>query len=182
MNTKLIPLLLASLALGACTSSPLNSLLASPLGAQSAAQPVSQSYSHRPTAVVPESQAIAAVEQPETTTPNLSQPRTYSNGQWRVQLSSSSNSNSGASASTGAAPSISYRGCDAFGNCVTLDQGSLGCRDRLCEAQWSKGDYLYSVQWIQRETPSQEIARLTIWQGATRLIEVTDLQARSSAS
>ena len=38
---------------------------------------------------------------------------------------------------------LTYKGCDAQGNCINLTGGKVSCRDGRCVTGWVNGDYRY---------------------------------------
>ncbi|MEA5524862.1 hypothetical protein [Nodularia spumigena] len=72
------------------------------------------------------------------TPPQSSNSSTYSNGKWTITIGNR-NSWSGVN-NTG---NLTYKGCDAQGNCINLTGGKVSCRDGRCVTGWVNGDYRY---------------------------------------
>ena len=79
------------------------------------------------------------------TKPQASNSSTYSNGKWTVTIGNS-DSWSGVN-NTG---NVTYKGCDAKGNCINLTGGKVSCRRGECVMGWVNGDYRYI--WSQAIT------------------------------
>ncbi|MFB2738381.1 hypothetical protein [Umezakia ovalisporum] len=72
------------------------------------------------------------------TKPQASDSQTFNNGKWTITIGNR-NSWSGVN-NTG---NLTYKGCDAQGNCINLTGGKVSCRDGKCVTGWVNGDYRY---------------------------------------
>ncbi len=57
---------------------------------------------------------------------------------------------------------LSYKGCDADGNCLELSGGTITCRDGKCISGWKNGNYTYALVSPITETgdgPTQLLVR-----------------------
>lgn len=79
---------------------------------------------------------ILTVESP--TKPQASNSSTFTNGQWTITIGNR-NSWTGVN-NTG---NLTYKGCDAQGNCIDLTGGKVSCRNGECVTGWVNGDYRY---------------------------------------
>lgn len=67
--------------------------------------------------------------------------QTLSNGKWTITIG-----NLDSWSGVNGTGNLSYRGCDAKGNCINLTGGKVTCRNGMCAMGWRNGDYLYTVE------------------------------------
>lgn len=67
--------------------------------------------------------------------------QTISNGEWTI-TTGNHESWTGVN-NTG---NITYKGCDAKGQCLELTGGKVSCRDGKCVTAWTNGDYAYILE------------------------------------
>lgn len=112
-------------------------------------------------------------------TPNSSNnTQTISNGQWTITVGNF-DSWSGVN-NTG---NLTYRGCDAKGNCLNLKDGRVSCRDGICTAGWQNGDYSYVLQTPMddpdRPREPGSATTLIVRQGAKEIVRATGFKVVS---
>ncbi|TVP55901.1 MAG: hypothetical protein EA343_24690 [Nodularia sp. (in: Bacteria)] len=101
------------------------------------------------------------------TKPQASNSSTFSNGQWTITIGNS-DSWSGVN-NTG---NVTYKGCDAKGNCIELTGGKVSCRRGECVMGWVNGDYRYI--WSQAITEDGTGSpTLIVRKGDTEILKAT---------
>ena len=101
------------------------------------------------------------------TKPQASNSSTFSNGQWTITIGNR-DSWSGVN-NTG---NLTYKGCDAQGNCIELTGGKLSCRRGECVSGWVNGDYRYI--WSQPITEDGNASpTLIVRKGDTEILNAT---------
>ncbi len=101
------------------------------------------------------------------TKPQASNSSSYSNGKWTVTISNSDSwlgvNNTG---------NVTYKGCDAQGNCINLTGGKVSCRRGECVMGWVNGDYRYI--WSQAITEDGNgPSTLIVKQGDKEILNAT---------
>ncbi|GAX35587.1 hypothetical protein [Nodularia sp. NIES-3585] len=101
------------------------------------------------------------------TKPQASNSSTFSNGKWTITIGNR-NSWSGVN-NTG---NLTYKGCDAKGNCIDLTGGKVNCRDGKCVMGWVTGNYRYI--WSQVITEDGNASpTLIVKQGDREILNAT---------
>ncbi len=72
---------------------------------------------------------------------------------------------------------LTYRGCDRQNRCLSLQGGTVTCRQGTCTMVWRNGDYAYLLRFLIREDETQDSqATLIVKQGEKILLETTNFQ------
>jgi hypothetical protein len=75
---------------------------------------------------------------------------------------------------------LSYEGCDASGQCLSLKGGTVSCRDGICSQGWRNGDYSYSLSApIAEVGEPTSSSTLRVYQGDKLILAETGLKAES---
>ncbi|WP_414575404.1 hypothetical protein [Anabaena sp. CCY 9402-a] len=91
--------------------------------------------------------------------------QTHSNGKWRITIGNR-DSWTGVN-NTG---NLTYKGCDAKGNCISLTGGKVSCRRGECVMGWVNGDYRYI--WSQAITEDANASpTLIVKKGDTEILK-----------
>jgi hypothetical protein len=99
--------------------------------------------------------------------PQSSNSQTFSNGKWTITIGNI-NSWSGVN-NTG---NLTYKGCDAKGNCINLTGGKVSCRDGKCVMGWVNGDYRYIWSTVITEDGNGP-STLIVKQGDKEILNAT---------
>lgn len=98
-----------------------------------------------------------------------------SNGDWTVTVGQI-DSWDGVNNSGG----LTYYGCDADGNCLSLDEGFVVCRNGVCNWSWANGDYSYTISSELTETGDGPTTLLA-WQGSTEILRAENMETIASS-
>lgn len=102
-----------------------------------------------------------------STQPASSNTQTHSNGNWTITIGNR-DSWTGVN-NTG---NLTYKGCDAQGNCLNLTGGKVSCRRGECVMGWVNGDYRYI--WSQEITEDGNTSpTLIVKKGDTEILKAT---------
>lgn len=109
---------------------------------------------------------------------NQSNSQTLSNGEWTITIG-----NQDSWSGVNGTGNLSYRGCDAQGNCINLTEGRVSCRNGVCAMGWSNGDYLYTIEQPMAnpdrpETPGSSTI-LTVRKGSKVILRATGFRVVS---
>lgn len=101
--------------------------------------------------------------------------QTLSNGEWTITIGNTESWN-GANG-TG---NLSYNGCDAKGNCLKLQGGTVTCRNGNCLMVWQNGDYSYIIEQPITEggSSSSGSTTLTVRKGSTIILNATGFKEK----
>lgn len=100
---------------------------------------------------------------------------TYSNGQWTVTVG-----RLGSWDGTNNTGNLTYYGCDSSGNCLSLTDGFLVCRNGVCNMSWENGDYAYTLSSELTETGDGDTS-LLVWQGETEILRAENMEVIDSS-
>ncbi|MEA5579582.1 hypothetical protein [Anabaena sp. UHCC 0451] len=84
---------------------------------------------------------MEVLDEKTSTNPKESKTQTISNGEWTI-TTGNHESWTGVN-NTG---NLTYKGCDAKGQCLELTGGRVSCRDGKCVTGWTNGDYVYILE------------------------------------
>lgn len=100
---------------------------------------------------------------------------TYSNGQWTVTVG-----RLGSWDGTNNTGNLTYYGCDRDGNCLSLADGFLVCRNGVCNMSWENGDYAYTLSSELTENGDGDTS-LLVWQGETEILRAENMEVIDSS-
>ncbi|MGB3491111.1 MAG: hypothetical protein WBA57_00170 [Elainellaceae cyanobacterium] len=100
---------------------------------------------------------------------------TYSNGQWTVTVG-----RIGSWDGTNNTGSLTYYGCDRDGNCLSLTDGFMVCRNGICNMSWENGNYAYTLSSELTETGDGPTT-LLVWQDATEILRAENMEVVDSS-
>lgn len=94
--------------------------------------------------------------------------RTITNGKWTITVGNFNSWNG-----VNGTGNLTYRGCDARGQCINLSQGQMTCRDGVCTTAWRNGDYTYVLTEPMRspDNPTGTAPTLIVRQGDTVILK-----------
>lgn len=104
--------------------------------------------------------------------------KTISNGEWTIAIG-----NIDSWSGVNGTGNLSYRGCDAEGNCLSLTGGTMTCRNGICTTVWRNGSYSYSLQEPidNPDRPTHLSTTLTVRKGSEVILEATGFNRESGS-
>ncbi|HBE16343.1 MAG TPA: hypothetical protein DEG17_12245 [Cyanobacteria bacterium UBA11149] len=101
--------------------------------------------------------------------------QTLSNGEWTITID-----NTGSWNGVNGTGNLSYNGCDAKGNCLKLQGGTVTCRNGNCLMVWQNGDYSYIIEQPITEggSSSSGATTLTVRKGSTIILNATGFKEK----
>lgn len=70
---------------------------------------------------------------------------------------------------------LTYYGCDADGNCLSLTDGFTVCRDGICNMSWENGDYAYTLSSEMTDDGEGSTA-LIVWQNGNEILRAENME------
>ncbi|MBF2079103.1 MAG: hypothetical protein IGR76_11445 [Synechococcales cyanobacterium T60_A2020_003] len=69
---------------------------------------------------------------------------------------------------------LTYYGCDAAGNCLSLTDGFVVCRNGVCNMSWANGNYAYTLSSKLTET-GNDPTTLLVWENGTEILRADSM-------
>lgn len=75
---------------------------------------------------------------------------------------------------------LTYYGCDADGNCLSLTDGFTACRDGICNMSWENGDYAYTLS-SEMTDDGEGSTSLIVWQNGNEILRAENMEVIDSS-
>jgi len=70
---------------------------------------------------------------------------------------------------------LTYYGCDDEGNCLSLTDGFVVCRDGVCNMSWANGNYAYTLSSELSET-GDDPTTLIVWENGNEILRAENME------
>jgi len=70
---------------------------------------------------------------------------------------------------------LTYYGCDEEGNCLSLTDGFVVCRNGVCNMSWANGNYAYTLSAELSET-GEDPTTLLVWEDGNEILRAENME------